>query len=52
MLCPGAENNTCIKKQNTVKTDSNYSFVTAVTPWQKIEEKTIYFEKSKKIEKR
>ena len=53
MLCPAAENNTCMKTEQSVEnTKGNYNFVTAMTPWQKVEEKTIYFDRVIKLKKR
>jgi len=53
MLCPAAENNTCVADEQIVESvRKNHAFVTAVTPWQKLEEKTIYFDKNNEQQKR
>lgn len=53
MLCPNVETSTCVVvKQDTPVKERNYNFVTALTPWQKLEEKTTYFEESTKTRKR
>ena len=54
MLCPEVKENTCT---NPGEADSSmgkeYSkFVTAVTPWKKIEQKTNYFDSSETTKKR